>query len=250
MRGHAKRPPGYRKHKQSGQAVVTLNGKDFYLGPYGTNASKREYTTVCLVDGWQLVESCQLARPKKYITVTELFAAYRTSIRLTGLKIRRKSRHRFIGKTHLPSLQQEDRYLSFCQRVREGRQPELDGWNSVFSVRYLMRITDMDLKLFSDASRLCSSGEKSSLSQLLKLHPELVRFDNGLGTLLMVAAYENQPGIAKLLVEHGADVNHFCEGDNSSPIHAAVMGEIRRWLSSWYLKVPKCRTNRGSPSTQ
>ena len=37
--------PGYRKHKASGQAVVTLNGRDHYLGPHGTKASKRESTT-------------------------------------------------------------------------------------------------------------------------------------------------------------------------------------------------------------
>ena len=35
--------PKYRKHRSSGQAVVTLNGCDFYLGPHGTKASKLEY---------------------------------------------------------------------------------------------------------------------------------------------------------------------------------------------------------------
>ena len=35
--------PRYRHHKASGQAVVTLNGKDHYLGPHGTKASKAEY---------------------------------------------------------------------------------------------------------------------------------------------------------------------------------------------------------------
>ncbi|MCH8840659.1 MAG: hypothetical protein IH831_08305 [Planctomycetes bacterium] len=35
--------PKYRKHRASGQAVVTLNGRDIYLGPHGTKASKREY---------------------------------------------------------------------------------------------------------------------------------------------------------------------------------------------------------------
>lgn len=34
--------PGYRKHS-SGQARTTINGRDFYLGPHGTVASKREY---------------------------------------------------------------------------------------------------------------------------------------------------------------------------------------------------------------
>ena len=35
--------PKYRKHRGSGQAVVTLNGREFYLGPHGTKASKIEY---------------------------------------------------------------------------------------------------------------------------------------------------------------------------------------------------------------
>ncbi len=35
--------PKYRKHKASGQAIVTLCGKDHYLGPHGTKASNVEY---------------------------------------------------------------------------------------------------------------------------------------------------------------------------------------------------------------
>src|SRR5215216_3908746 len=38
-----RRPPSYRHHKATGQAVVTLNGKDFYLGVHGTPASKQKY---------------------------------------------------------------------------------------------------------------------------------------------------------------------------------------------------------------
>src|SRR3954464_312041 len=37
------RPPRYRLHKPSGQAVVTLTGRDFYLGRYGTDESRTEY---------------------------------------------------------------------------------------------------------------------------------------------------------------------------------------------------------------
>lgn len=35
--------PSYRLHRVSGQAIVTLNGRDHYLGPHGTETSKREY---------------------------------------------------------------------------------------------------------------------------------------------------------------------------------------------------------------
>lgn len=35
--------PSYRLHKQSGQAIVTLNGKDHLLGPFNSEASKSKY---------------------------------------------------------------------------------------------------------------------------------------------------------------------------------------------------------------
>ena len=38
--------PKYQKHRASGQAVVRLNGQDFYLGPHGTKPSKLEYDRV------------------------------------------------------------------------------------------------------------------------------------------------------------------------------------------------------------
>lgn len=42
--------PKYRKHKQSGLAIVTFNGRDHLLGPHGTVVSKREYDR--LVTEW------------------------------------------------------------------------------------------------------------------------------------------------------------------------------------------------------
>src|SRR5688572_2294332 len=35
--------PAYRLHKQSGQAIVTLSGRDFLLGEHDTAASRQEY---------------------------------------------------------------------------------------------------------------------------------------------------------------------------------------------------------------
>jgi integrase len=35
--------PSYRKHKFSGQAIVTLGGRDHYLGPHGTKVSRDKY---------------------------------------------------------------------------------------------------------------------------------------------------------------------------------------------------------------
>ena len=40
------RLPKYRKHKASGQAFITVEGRDLYLGLYGTQASRLEYDRV------------------------------------------------------------------------------------------------------------------------------------------------------------------------------------------------------------
>jgi site-specific recombinase XerD len=40
------RSPKYSKHRATGQAVVTINGHDIYLGPHGTRASRIEYDRV------------------------------------------------------------------------------------------------------------------------------------------------------------------------------------------------------------
>lgn len=69
--------PRYQRHRASGQAVVALYGKDFYLGPYGTKASKAEYDR--LVGEW--IAAGRPSRPPSQtsdITVVELAAAYKT----------------------------------------------------------------------------------------------------------------------------------------------------------------------------
>jgi hypothetical protein len=66
--------PKYRKHRASGQAVVTLNGKDHYLGPHGTKASRQEYDR--LVGEWAQNGRRLPASGTQCITVLELIAAY------------------------------------------------------------------------------------------------------------------------------------------------------------------------------
>ncbi|MGD0899975.1 MAG: hypothetical protein ABR915_19245 [Thermoguttaceae bacterium] len=38
--------PKYRRHKASGQAIVSIQGHDFYLGPWNSKASKVEYDRI------------------------------------------------------------------------------------------------------------------------------------------------------------------------------------------------------------
>jgi integrase len=65
--------PKYRKHRASGQAVVTLSGVDHYLGPHGTKASKLEYDRV--ITEW-LANGRQTLRGPNGVSVAELLAGY------------------------------------------------------------------------------------------------------------------------------------------------------------------------------
>jgi integrase len=38
--------PKYRKHRASGQAIVTIEGRDIYLGPHNSKASRLEYDRI------------------------------------------------------------------------------------------------------------------------------------------------------------------------------------------------------------
>ena len=51
MSKHKADIPSYRRHRASGQAVVTLNGVDHYLGPWNTEASEPN-TTGSRASGW------------------------------------------------------------------------------------------------------------------------------------------------------------------------------------------------------
>jgi integrase len=65
--------PSYRKHKPTGQAVVTLNGKDHYLGHYGTAASRAEYDR--LIAEWLACDR-QLPDEAGRRTINELILDY------------------------------------------------------------------------------------------------------------------------------------------------------------------------------
>ena len=68
--------PRYRKHRASGQAVVSIDGRDIYLGPHGTAVSKREYDRV--ISEWLQAGRRSPAGTDGVagLTVTELIARY------------------------------------------------------------------------------------------------------------------------------------------------------------------------------
>jgi integrase len=74
MRYRTSRIPSLRHHKASGQGVVTLNGRDFYLGRFGSKAAEAEYRR--LIDRWEAGGRRPLHRDKSDLTVAELLADY------------------------------------------------------------------------------------------------------------------------------------------------------------------------------
>lgn len=66
--------PKYRLHRASGQAVVTIQGKDFYLGPWKSKASRVEYDR--LIGEWLAGGRHLPQREAAAITVTEVAVAY------------------------------------------------------------------------------------------------------------------------------------------------------------------------------
>lgn len=68
--------PKYRFHRASGQAVVTLDGSDYYLGPHKTKASRLEYDRLVaewLANGRRM----PVTDAEGKVTVMEVLAAYK-----------------------------------------------------------------------------------------------------------------------------------------------------------------------------
>lgn len=66
--------PTYRLHKPSGRAVLTLNRRDFYLGPFGSQASRNEYDRLIaewLANGRRLPDQAT-----QDLTINELVLRY------------------------------------------------------------------------------------------------------------------------------------------------------------------------------
>ena len=67
------RVPSLRHHRPSGRAVVSLNGKDYYLGRYGSQESKAEYQRLLAEF---LSGGLQTGSAKPDLTINELAAEY------------------------------------------------------------------------------------------------------------------------------------------------------------------------------
>ena len=67
--------PKYRFHRATGQAVVTFKGKYYYLGKFGSEASKAAYDR--LISEWLIKGRAQRPQPKESeLTISELIVDY------------------------------------------------------------------------------------------------------------------------------------------------------------------------------
>jgi integrase len=66
--------PSYRRHKQSGQAIVTLNGRDFLLGPHDSEASHTKYNR--LIAEWLANNRQPVTSVQNDLTIADLAARY------------------------------------------------------------------------------------------------------------------------------------------------------------------------------
>jgi integrase len=71
-----RRVPSYRCHKPSGQAVVTLDGRDHYLGRHGSTESRRAYDRLVAEYLATRARRTAAADPPADLTVNELLLRY------------------------------------------------------------------------------------------------------------------------------------------------------------------------------
>ena len=94
--------PKYRKHRSSGQAIVTIAGRDHYLGPHGTKASRIEYDR--LITEWLAAGRPVSMAAQDEITVCELIAQYWGHARRRYVKNGRPTSERDLVKVALSTV--------------------------------------------------------------------------------------------------------------------------------------------------
>ena len=96
--------PKYRKHRGSGQAVVTIAGRDHYLGPHGTKASRIEYDR--LIMEWLASGRPASVAEQDELTVSELIVRYWGHIRRRYVKNGKPTTERYLVKMALAPVRE------------------------------------------------------------------------------------------------------------------------------------------------
>jgi hypothetical protein len=91
--------PKYRRHKPTGQAVVRINGRDFYLGKYGSQESRERYAV--LMADYLTVGRVSDPEPESDVgpTIDEVIAAYWQQIEENGRYLKNACTPHSISRT-------------------------------------------------------------------------------------------------------------------------------------------------------
>jgi integrase len=118
--------PKYRKHRASGQAIVTIAGSCHYLGPHGTVASRAEYDR--LITEWIANGRPLSVTPDLGLTIAELMQRYRQHVR------------QYYVKNGRPTSEQHDiaSAMRFVRTLYAGKQVGEFGPLSLKAVRQKM----------------------------------------------------------------------------------------------------------------
>ncbi len=123
--------PKYRKHKQSGQAIVTINGRDFLLGPHDSKTSHQKYDQ--LIAEWLDRGRQPLVPAIADLTVAELASRYWSYAQIKYVRHNRPTAEHFKIKTALRHLLRFYEYYRAAEfgpiQLRAVRQSMIDaGW--------------------------------------------------------------------------------------------------------------------------
>lgn len=112
--------PSYRLHRQSGQAIVTLNGRDILLGKHGSESSRGEYQR--RVAEW-VANGRALPAPAVGLTVFELIARFWTHAKTyyTEPKLNRDG-SQVLREDGTPDMQPTGELENFRQALRPLKQ--------------------------------------------------------------------------------------------------------------------------------
>jgi hypothetical protein len=100
---NSQRIPSYRRHRASGNAIVTIDGRDHYLGRWNTKASKLAYDA--LIAEW-IANGRRLPTAEVELTVAEVCASYWRFAKGYYIKDNKPTGELHVIKTTLRRLKQ------------------------------------------------------------------------------------------------------------------------------------------------
>ena len=147
------RPPSYRLHKARNSAVVTIDGKNHYLGPYGSPKSHEKYAR--LIAEWRanrrhlLPSTAAGPTPDRSLSVNQLILAYWRHV------------EGYYVKDGRPTSEQDNirQALRFIRRLYGGTPASSFGPVALKNVREEMIRADRSRKLINkDINRIRASS--------------------------------------------------------------------------------------------